>query len=214
MPKLRVHNLAISLDGSAAGPNQGLDNPLGIGGMKLHDWAFAARSWRQPHGMDGGEGGLDDQFIARGDIGIGATIVGRNMFGPIRGQWTDEDWKGWWGDDPLLHHPVFVLSHFERAPIQMDGGTTFTFVGDGIDSTLRQAFEAVDGQDVRIGGGPNTIQQYFRAGLVDEMHVAIVPILLGSGTRLFEHLDHGLGDYECVEFISSPAVAHAQIRRK
>ena len=213
MPKLRVHNLTISLDGYAAGPNQSLDNPLGIGGMKLHEWAFATRSFRASHGMQGGEVGLDDEIIALGEIGIGATIMGRNMFSPIRGPWTDEEWKGWWGDDPPFHHPVFVLTHFQREPINMNGGTTFIFVTDGIASALEQAFNAADGADVRVGGGPDTIQQYLRAGLIDEMHVAIAPILLGGGTRLFDNLEGGVIEYECVEMISAPNVVHARFGR-
>ena len=213
MPKLRVHNFAISLDGYGAGPGQNVDNPLGVGGPLLHEWVFATRAGRDMQGMEGGDEGLDDQFIARGDAGIGATIMGRNMFGPIRGQWKDEGWTGWWGDDPPYHHPVFVLTHHPRAPITMRGGTTFNFVSNGIEAALERAFDAADGRDVRLGGGAATIQQYLRAGLIDEMHVAIVPILLGSGERLFDHLDGGLAGYECVELVSSPSVAHARIVR-
>lgn len=213
MPKLRVHNFAISVDGYAAGPDQGLENPLGIGGMKLHDWAFATRSWNQSHGMKGGEKGVDDKLVAKGEIGIGATIMGRNMFGPIRGPWIDENWKGWWGDDPPFHHPVFVLTNFDRDPIRMEGGTTFHFVTDGFASALGQAFDAANGDDVRVGGGPATIQQYLSAGLIDEMHVAIVPILLGGGTRLFDNLSDGPVGLECIEFIGSPTVAHARFAR-
>jgi dihydrofolate reductase len=213
MPKLRVHNFAISLDGYGAGPGQDVDNPLGVGGPLLHEWVFATRAGRDTHGMDGGDEGLDDQFIARGDAGIGATIMGRNMFGPIRGPWKDEGWTGWWGDDPPYHHPVFILTHHPHAPITMRGGTIFNFVNDGIEVALERAFDAADGQDVRLGGGVATIQQYLRAGLVDEMHLAIVPILLGSGERLFDHLDGGPVGYECVELVSSPSVAHARFVR-
>jgi dihydrofolate reductase len=213
MPKLRVHNLSISLDGYAAGPNQSLDNPLGVGGTLLHEWVFATRSGRQPHGLDGGEEGLDDVLIAQGDLGIGATIMGRNMFGPIRGAWGSDPWTGWWGDNPPFHHPVFVLTHHRRPSITMHGGTTFHFVDGGIEAALERALSAANGDDVRIGGGAATVQQYLRAGLIDEMHLAIVPILLGGGERLFDGLDGGPHGYECVEFVSSPSVAHVRLSR-
>jgi dihydrofolate reductase len=213
MPKLRVHNLSISVDGYAAGPNQDVDNPLGVGGPELHEWVFATRSGRRMLATNGGDEGLDDQFIAEGDVGIGATVMGRNMFGPIRGPWNDDQWSGWWGDDPPFHHPVFVVTHHPRASIPMQGGTTFHFVTDGIEAALERAFEAANGSDVRLGGGAATIQQYLRAGLIDEMHVAIVPVLLGSGERLFDHLD-GSGGYECVKFVSSPSVSHIRLARK
>jgi dihydrofolate reductase len=212
MPKLRVHNFAISIDGYCAGPDQSIDNPLSVGGMGLHEWVFATRAGREMQGIDGGEEGLDHEFIAAGDVGIGATIMGRNMFGPIRGPWSDDEWRGWWGDDPPYHHQVFVLTHHPRASLTMQGGTTFNFVNDGIESALDRAFEAANGKDVRLGGGAAAVQQYLKAGLVDEMHVAIVPVLLGSGERLFDHLDGPVG-YECVEFVKSPAVAHARFAR-
>jgi dihydrofolate reductase len=213
MPKVRVHNFSISLDGYAAGPDQSLDNPLGVGGHRLHDWAFATRTFRQMQGMDGGDAGLDDEFAAQGGAGIGATIMGRNMFGPIRGSWGDDQWTGWWGDDPPYHHPVFVLTHHPRPSFAMQGGTTFHFVEDGIEAALERAIEAADGQDVMIGGGAATIQQYMRAGLIDELHVVIVPILLGSGERLFDHLESGPDRYECVQLVSSPSVAHVRLSR-
>lgn len=215
MPKLRAHNLAISLDGYMAGTDQSIDDPLGVGAMRLHDWVFATRSFRRMQGMDdsGGEAGLDDDFIARGVAGIGATIMGRNMFGPIRGAWGSDDWKGWWGDNPPFHHPVFVLTHHPRPSIPMQGGTTFHFVDSGIEAALERAFDAADGGDVRLGGGAATVQQYLRAGLIDDMHVAIVPILLGGGERLFDHLDGRQASYECVEFVSSPAVTHVRLAR-
>ena len=213
MPKLRVHNFAISLDGYAAGPGQSLDNPLGVGGARLHEWAFATRAFRRIHGDEGGEEGLDDDFVAQGDAGIGATIMGRNMFGPIRGSWGDEEWRGWWGDEPPFHHPVFVLTHHPRPPVTMNGGTVFHFVDEGIEAPLQRAFEAADGQDVRLGGGANTIQQYLRAGLVDEMHLAVVPILLGGGERLFANLDGVEEDYECTEWVASPSVMHVRLSR-
>jgi dihydrofolate reductase len=213
MPKLRVHNISVSLDGYAAGPDQSFDNPLGVGGSGLHEWAFATMAGRVTHGLEGGEEGVDNRFVATGDAGIGATIMGRNMFGPVRGPWGREEWTGWWGDNPPYHHPVFVLTHHPRPSIVMQGGTEFHFVGNGIASALEQAYEAADGGDVRIGGGPGTIQQYLGAGLVDEMHLAIVPILLGGGERLFDHLEGGPAGYECVELTASPSVAHARLAR-
>jgi dihydrofolate reductase len=213
MPKLRVHNFSISLDGYGAGPDQSLDNPLGVGGEELHEWVFKTRGGRQMLGENGGEEGLDNDIWARGDEGIGATIMGRNMFGPIRGPWGDEEWKGWWGDSPPYHHPVFVLTHHAHEPIPMEGGTTFYFVDAGIESALEQAFEAAGGQDVRLGGGASTIQQYLRAGLLDELHFVIAPVLLGGGERLFDNLDGGPEGYECVEFVGSPAVAHVRLAR-
>jgi dihydrofolate reductase len=213
MPELRVHNMAISLDGFAAGPEQSLENPLGIGGMRLHEWVFETQAGRGQHGMEGGERGLDDEFIARGDDGIGATIMGRNMFGPIRGPWGTEEWTGWWGEDPPYHHPVFVLTHHPHPAITMQGGTTFHFVSDGIEAVLERAFVAADGKDVRLGGGVATVQQYVRAGLVDEIHLAVVPILLGSGERLLDQLGEAPVGYECVELVCSRSVAHVRLRR-
>ena len=214
MPKLRVHNFAISIDGYAAGPDQSLDHPLGMGGHRLHEWAFATRTARELSGLAGGqEGGVDEGFVARGEVGIGATIMGRNMFGPVRGQWGGEQWTGWWGEDPPFHHPVFVLTHHPRPALPMRGGTTFHFVAAGIEAALERAVVAAGGGDVRLGGGAATIQQYLRAGLVDELHLAIVPILLGRGERLFDHLDGGPTGYECVELVSSCTVAHARFVR-
>ena len=213
MPKLRAHNIAISLDGYMAGPDQSLDNPLGVGGTRLHEWVFATRAGNQMLGIDGGSEGLDNSFIAQGAVGIGATVMGRNMFGPIRGAWGDEQWTGWWGDNPPFHHPVFVLTHQPRASITMEGGTSFHFVDNGIEAALERAFDAAHGDDVRLGGGAATIQQYLKAGLIDEMHVAIVPVLLGRGERLFDHLDGGPRRYECVEVVSSPSVAHVRLAR-
>jgi dihydrofolate reductase len=214
MPKLRVHNFAISLDGYAAGPNQRLDEPFGdIGDRGLHEWMFATRMGHEMRGLEGGDEGIDNDFAVQGDIDIGATIMGRNMFGPIRGPWENEEWTGWWGEDPPYHHPVFVLTHHPRPSIPMQGGTTFHFVDDGIESALEQAFAAADGKDVRIGGGAGTIQQYLRAGLIDDLHVAIVPILIGAGERLFDNLDGGPDGYECTELVCSPAVAHARFSK-
>jgi dihydrofolate reductase len=214
MPKLRVHNFSISLDGYGAGPDQGLDDPLGVGGRGLHEWAFATREFRQMQGMDGGEEGtIDGEFVKAGDAGIGATVMGRNMFGPIRGSWGDESWKGWWGDNPPYHNQVFVLTHHPRAPIPMEGGTTFNFVTDGIESALAQAFDAADGADVRLGGGIATVQEYLKARLIDEMHIAIAPVTLGRGERLFDNLDNGPEGYR-IEFTPSLTVVHARLTKE
>ena len=199
--------MTMSLDGYVAGPDQSLDDPLGTGGLPLHEWAFATRSFRQTHGLDGGETGLDDDH-AKWDANIGATIMGRNMFGPVRGPWGDETWTGWWGDDPPFHTPVFVLTHHPREPVEMAGGTTFHFVTDGIEAALTQAFDAAGGLDVSIGGGADAAQQYLRARLVDEMEIHVVPMLLGGGLRLVEHLDGEPAGYECVGLVASPAAAH------
>jgi dihydrofolate reductase len=212
MPKLRVDNFSISLDGYGAGPDQSLDNPLGAGGRRLHEWVFATRSGRQMVGEEGGDTGVDDEFFARGFEGVGATIMGRNMFGPIRGPWGDEDWNGWWGDTPPYHHPVFVLTHHARPPLTMAGGTTFHFVDDPIDEVLARALDAANGDDVRLGGGVATIRQFLRAGLVDELHVVIVPILLGAGERLFDDLS-GAPEYTCIELVGSPTVTHVRLAR-
>jgi dihydrofolate reductase len=213
MTKLRVHCFAISLDGYGAGPNQDIDNPLGVGGVALHEWVFPTRTFQQMFGGDGGTTGIDDDFAARGFSNIGAWIMGRNMFGPIRGPWTDDAWKGWWGDDPPYHVPVFVLTHHPRASITMDGSTTFHFVAEGIHAALSRAIEAADGRDVRIGGGAATIQQYLRAGLVDEMHLAIAPTLLGSGERLFVDMDAVKLGYRCTEHVSTPKATHVVLTR-
>jgi dihydrofolate reductase len=211
MPKLRVHNFAVSLDGYAAGPNQNLANPLGQGGMRLHEWAFATKTLRKMFGQPGGSEGVDDDFAAAGDEGIGATIMGRNMFGPIRGGWGDKAWNGWWGEDPPYHHPVFVLTHHPRPPIPMKGGTTFHFVTDGIEAALVRAMEAAEGKDVRLGGGVATVKAYLRAGLIDELHLAIVPVLLGRGERLFDDLDGRPKGYRCEPFIGTGAAVHARL---
>jgi dihydrofolate reductase len=213
MPKLRAHNISMSVDGFMAGPDQSLENPLGVGGAALHEWVFATRSGRKMIGEEGGAAGLDDDFFVAGETGIGATVMGRNMFGPIRGEWPDDEWKGWWGDDPPYHHPVFVLTHHARDPLEMAGGTTFHFVTDGPETALQRAFEAAGGRDVRLGGGASTIQQYLRAGLLDELHVAIAPTLLGAGERLFPDKAEMPG-YACDEIASSAAAAHAVFRRQ
>jgi dihydrofolate reductase len=214
MPILRVHNFSISLDGYAAGPDQSPEHPLGLGGPRLHEWVFATRSFRRMQGMEGGAAGLDDEFAARRETGIGATVMGRNMFGPIRGPWAGDEWTGWWGDDPPFHHPVFVLTNHPRQTVTMRGGTTFHFVNDGIEAALERAFDAAGGDDVGLGGGAATIQQFLRAGLIDELHLVIVPILLGTGERLFDNLDGGPDGYECVEQVSSPSVTHVRLARR
>jgi dihydrofolate reductase len=207
MAKLRF-TITMSVDGYVAGPNQSPDNPLGEDGMGLHEWAFATRSFRDDHGGEGGETGLDDERASAWNTNVGATIMGRNMFGPIRGPWSEPRWDGWWGEDPPYHTPVFVLTHHPREPLEMQGGTTFHFVTDGIESALERAVAAAGGRDVAIGGGAETAQQYLRAGLVDEMEIHVVPKLMGSGERLFENLEGGPAGFECVGLVSSPAVAH------
>jgi dihydrofolate reductase len=207
MAKLRLH-ITMSLDGYVAGPEQSIDDPLGKGGLALHEWAFATRSFRTAHGGEGGETGVDDDRMAAMTVNVGATIMGRNMFGPVRGSWGDEQWNGWWGDDPPYHTQVFVLTHHAREPLEMQGGTTFHFVTDGIEVALERAFDAAGGRDVVLGGGASTAQQYLRARLVDEMEVHVVPLLLGGGERLFEKLDGGPVGYACTELVSSPAAAH------
>ncbi len=213
MSKLRF-TMTMSLDGYVAGPNQSAENGLGEGGGDLHAWAFATRSGRSAHGMEGGETGLDDDHAATWSENVGAHIMGRNMFGPVRGPWGGDPWNGWWGDDPPYHTPVFVLTHHPREPLEMQGGTTFHFVTNGIEAALERASAAADGKDVSLGGGADAAQQYLRAGLVDEMEIHVVPVLLGSGSRLFENLDGGLSDFECVGLESSPAVAHFSYVRK
>jgi len=214
MPKLRVHGFSLSLDGYGAGPNQDIDHPLGIGGQALHEWAFATRTFRQMFGDAGGSTGTDDEFAARGFHNIGAWILGRNMFGPVRGPWPDNKWKGWWGDDPPYHTPVFVLTSHPRASLPMSGGTTFHFVTDGIHAALQRAMEAANGQDVRLGGGVATIRQYLRAGLVDEIHLAISPVLLGSGEHLLAGIDAPQLGYHCAEHVSTPNATHFVIAKR
>lgn len=214
MTKLRVLSFGISLDGYGAGPNQNLEHPLGVGGAALLEWLFATRTFQHVHGSSGGTTGADDEFAARGFSNVGAWIMGRNMFGPIRGEWPDENWKGWWGDDPPFHVPVFVLSHHPRASITMAGGTSFHFVTDGIQSALKRAKESANGQDVRLGGGVATIQQYLRARLIDEIHLAITPTLLGSGEQFFAGLDTVALGYFCSEHIPTAKATHIILTRK
>ena len=214
MTKLRVDSFSISIDGFAAGPNQSLENPLGLGGTALHGWLRETRTFQaQLFGKDGGETGIDDDFAARGFRNVGAWILGRNMFGPIRGPWLDESWKGWWGDNPVYHTPIFVLTHHPRAPLVMEGGTTFYFVTDGIRAALELARKAANGKDVRIGGGAATIRQYLREGLIDELHIAISPVLLGTGERLFDGINLPDLGYTCTQQVSSPRATHLVITR-
>jgi dihydrofolate reductase len=214
MPRVRIHNVSISLDGYMAGPDQSLDHPLGVGGEQLHDWLVATQSWRGIHGRNGGEAGVDSDFAGRSDVGIGAVVMGRNMYGPVRGPWDAEMWKGWWGDEPPFHNPVFVLTHHPHEPITMEGGTTFTFVDRGIETALDQALAAAGGQDVQISGGAGTIRQFLRAGLVDEAHFAIVPLLLGGGERPLDDLGDAHDLYEVVEVVPSGRATHVRIARR
>ncbi len=214
MPKLRVHCFSISLDGYGAGPNQGLENPLGVGGERLHEWMVATRTFQRLFDKEGGTIGVDDDFTARGLANIGAWILGRNMFGPVRGPWPDESWKGWWGDEPPYHVPVFVLTHHTRAPLAMKGDTTFHFVTGGIEAALQRAIEAAGGKDVRLGGGLATIRQYLRARLVDEMHIAISPILLGSGEHLVAGIDLPALGYRCAEHVATAAATHVVLTKR
>ncbi len=213
MQRLLVRNFSISLDGYAAGPSQDLDDPLGVGGMQLHDWIFATRSGNRMIGRDDGSEGLDDDFFGGRASGVGATIMGRNMFGPIRGPWGESDWTGWWGEEPPFHHPVFVLTHHPHPSVEMQGGTTFHFVDGGIEAALSAAFESAGGRDVLVGGGAATIRQFLRASLIDELHLVIVPVLLGAGERLFDDLGPSVSSYRCVEHVCSPAVTHVRLVR-
>jgi dihydrofolate reductase len=215
MTRVRVGSFSISLDGYGAGLDQDIDNPLGVGGKDLHQWAFATRTFQtRLLGADRGTTGVDDEFAVRGFENVGAWILGRNMFGPIRGPWPDMTWKGWWGENPPYHVPVFVLTHHARPSIKMEGDTTFHFVTGGVHEALDRARDAARGMDVRIGGGPNTIQQYLRAGLIDELHIAIAPVLLGAGERLFEGVDLRALGYACVQFVASEHAAHVVLRRQ
>jgi dihydrofolate reductase len=214
MPKLRVNSFSISVDGYGAGPRQDIDNPLGVGGPALHSWFFETPTFRNITGAGGGAAGIDEDFAARGFENVGAWILGRNMFGPIRGPWPDESWKGWWGDNPPYHAPVFVLTNYPRAPIAMKGDTIFHFVTDGIHAALQRAFEAAKGKDVRLGGGVATVRQYLGAGLVDEMHVAIAPVLLGQGEALFADINLATLGYRCAKHVPSANATHIVISKQ
>jgi dihydrofolate reductase len=212
--RVRVAAFSISLDGYGAGPDQSLQNPLGVNGTDLHQWAFKTRTFQKMFGQDGGETGVDDDFAARSFENVGAWILGRNMFGPVRGPWPDESWKGWWGANPPYHVPVFVLTHHARAPLVMEGGTTFNFVTEGAAAALRQASDAAQGKDVRIGGGAATIRQYLLARLIDDMHLAVSPVFLGAGEFLFAGLDMRALGYACAERVSTPNATHLIVTRQ
>ena len=213
MPRLRVLSYSISLDGYGAGPRQSRQEPLGVGGENLHDWLVQTRTFKQTYGEAGGAGGVDDDFAARGFAGIGAWILGRNMFGPSRGPWPDDSWRGWWGDNPPYHGPTFVLTHHQRPPLEMEGGTVFHFVTEGIEAALERARAAAGRQDVRLLGGAATIRQYLQARLVDDMHVAVSPILLGSGEHLLAGLDLPALGYRRTECVPGAKAVHYVIAR-
>ena len=198
----------MSIDGYSAGPNQDLQNPIGTGGMELMEWFFHTREWRRMHGQADGETGVDNDIAARGFDGVGAWILGRNMFGPVRGPWPDDTWKGWWGDEPPYHTPVFVLTHHARMPLKMAGGTEFHFVTGGIHDALERASAAAGGRDVRLGGGVETVRQYLRAQLIDELHIAVRPILLGAGENLLEGMNLRALGYECTKSVAGERATH------
>ncbi len=210
MSKLRVLCFSISIDGYGAGPNQDLNNPLGVGGLALHEWFFGTKTFKKMHNENNDDGvtGIDDDFAARGFKNIGAWILGRNMFGPVRGPWRDGKWQGWWGPNPPYHVPVFVLTHHPRPPIEMEGGTTFYFVTDGIKSALKRATEAAKGKDIRLGGGVSLVREYLKAGLIHEMHFAISPVLLGTGEHLLQGIDLVKLGYHCTEHVPSAKATH------
>jgi len=214
MSKLRFR-ISMSLDGFVAGPNQSLENPLGIGGENLHEWVVPLSVWRAAHGMEGGEVNESASVVEESLVNIGATVMGRNMFGGHPGPWDPEKpWKGWWGATPPFHHPVFVVTHYGREPLKMEGGTTFHFVTDGIEAALEQARLAADGKDVALAGGASVAGQYLAAGLVDEMEISLVPILLGSGERLFEGVGDNLHGLELVRTVAAPDVVHLKFVRQ
>jgi dihydrofolate reductase len=213
MSKLRCH-ISISLDGFVAGPNQSAENPLGEGGEQLHDWVISLASWRRPHGLEGGAENESTRIVEETLENVGAGMMGRNMFGPPGGgPWGDEGWTGWWGDDPPYHHPVFILTHHPRDPVEMEGGTTFNFVTDGVESALAQAKAAAGDKDVMLWGGARAIQQYLAAGLLDELELHVVPVLLGDGARLFDNLGAAPARLEQVRAVEAPGVTHLAYRR-
>ncbi|MDR5836299.1 dihydrofolate reductase family protein [Caballeronia sp. LZ034LL] len=213
MSKVKVAGFGVSLDGYAAGPAQSLDHPLGVRGHEIFQWFFPTRTFRAMQGKDDGETGPDDSFAHRAMDNFGAFILGRNMFGPVRGEWPDDQWKGWWGEDPPYHAPTFVLTHYARPSIEMLGGTTFHFITGGIDEALQRAREAAGARDVKIGGGASTVKQYIQAGHVDEIHLAMAPVVLGAGEPLFDGLDlHALG-YRTVEHVPTERATHIVLMR-
>ncbi|TMH40641.1 MAG: dihydrofolate reductase [Betaproteobacteria bacterium] len=214
MSKLRVQSFAVSIDGYGAGPNQSLQNPLGVRGPELMEWFFPTRLWRKMQDLGEGETGTDNAVAEQGFAGIGAWILGRNMFGPVRGPWPDESWRGWWGEEPPYHTPVFVLTHYPRAPLKMKGGTEFRFVTEGIHAALEEARAAAGGRDVRLGGGVATVRQYLQARLIDELHLAIRPVLMGNGEPLWQGIDlHALG-YECARSVAGERATHVFLRKR
>jgi dihydrofolate reductase len=214
MSKVRVLGFSVSLDGYSAGPDQDLEHPLGVHGPDLMGWLLPTRAFRRMHQQDGGEAGVDDRMAAHSFEGIGAWILGRNMFGPVRGPWPDESWRGWWGEEPPYHTPVFVLTHHARPPLPMKGGTEFRFVTGGIEDALALATEAAGGRDVRIGGGAATVRQYLQARLVDDLHLAVRPVLMGAGEHLWQGLDLRALGYECVDSVTGERANHVTLRRK
>jgi len=214
MAKLRVQSFAVSIDGYGAGPHQDLNNPLGVGGPELMEWFMATRLWRGMQGQPGGETGTDNAMAEQGFSGIGAWILGRNMFGPVRGPWPDDSWKGWWGDEPPYHTPVFVLTHHARAPLAMKGGTEFRFVTDGVHAAYEQAMAAAAGRDVRLGGGVATIREFLRERLIDELHLAVRPILMGDGENLFNGIDLRALGYECEKSVAGERATHVMLRKR
>jgi dihydrofolate reductase len=213
MSRLRVNSFSVSLDGYGAGPNQSVQDPLGVGGETLHRWMFGTRTFRQLYGNEGGSTGVDDEFARRGFANVGAWILGRRMFGPVRGAWPDESWRGWWGDNPPYHCEVFVLTHHARKSFAMEGGTTFHFVTSGIEDALERALKAAAGKDVRLGGGVATIQQYLRARLIDELHLAFAPVFLGSGEALFAGIDVAALGYEVSEHVRTESATHVVLTK-
>jgi len=213
MSKVRVNAFSISLDGYGAGPHQSLQNPLGEGGTTLHEWFYPTRTFQRMIGQDDGTTGVDNEFAERGMEDLGAWVLGRNMFGPVRGPWPDDSWKGWWGDNPPYHVPVFVLTHHARPSVQMEGGTVFHFVTDGIEAALARAKEAAGGRDVRIGGGVATIRHYLRARMIDELHLAISPVLLGGGEALFAGIDLLALGYKVTRHVPSERTTHIVLSR-
>jgi len=214
MSRLLVRSFAVSIDGFGAGPEQDLEHPLGVRGEELMEWFFHTRTWRVMHGEAGGDTGVDDEIAARGMQGFGAWILGRNMFGPVRGEWPDDSWKGWWGDEPPYHVPTFVLTHHARRPVMMKGGTEFRFVTEGIHAALEQARAVAGDRDIRLGGGVSTIRQFLQAGLIDELHLALRPVLLGNGENLFDGIDLRAVGYEVAEHVAGERAMHVFIRKQ
>ncbi len=212
--RVRVAGFALSLDGFGAGPEQSLPNPLGERGTELHNWFFGTKTFKSMVGQDGGSEGVDEAFAHRSMDGFGAFILGRNMFGPVRGEWPDDSWKGWWGDNPPYHASTFVLTHYAREPLVMEGGTTFHFVTDGIDAALERARDAAGTRDVKIGGGVSTVRQYLRAGQIDELHLALSPVLLGRGEAMFEGLDLPALGYRVLEATATDLATHVVLGRE